>query len=166
MKIKNKDLYKFRDGFNELYKTEVPAECSLLIIKNQRLIATAIEDLEKIIKPTDAFLKEYQSKVEDIAKKYCIKNEKGIPIPKQLPSGGSIYEFTDKDRVTFELEVKELENKEELKSLIEDRKLQVEKYNTLLELDIDIDLYRIAKKLLPGLISPYQLDLIYELIDE
>ena len=166
MKIKNKDLYKFKDGFNELYKTEVPAECSLLIIKNQRLIATAIEDLEKIIKPSDEFLKKYQSKVEEIAKKYCIKNDKGIPIPKQLSNGGSIYEFTDKDRVTFELEVKELENKKELESLINDRKLQLDKYNTLLELDIDIDLHKISKKLLPQLISPYQLDLIYELIDE
>lgn len=164
--IKNKDLYRFRQGFDSLYNVEIPADLSLKVIKNLRLINIELEDLEKIVKPSEVFLKEYQPKVEDLAKKYCTKDENGNPLLKQEQNGSKLYTFNDEDKKQFEVDLIELENQEENKELISTRKKQIETFNELLEKESTIELFKVDISLLPKTITPQQIDSIYELIQE
>ena len=164
--IKNKDLYRFKQGLESLYNKEIPVELSLKVIKNLRLINIELEDLEKVVKPSDAFLKEYQPKIESLVKEYCIKDESGNPFPKKDGNGSFVYDFLDENKVKFEKAIIELENREENKDILLVRKKQIEDFNKLLDKENDMFLNKIEFKSLPTTITPQQIDLIYELIQE
>lgn len=164
--INNKDLYRFKQGFENLYNVEISAELSLKVIKNLRLLNTELEDLEKVVKPSDEFMKVYQPKVEELAKKNCIKDESGNPLPKVGPNGSTTYDFTSEGKVKFEKDLLELENNPENKTIVDERKKQIEGFNKLLEKNNDIKLNKIELSQLPKTITPQQIDLIYELIEE
>lgn len=164
--IFNKDLYRFKEGLIKLDNIDCSAELSLLIIKNKRLAINEIEDFEKIIKPTEDYINKYQVKVEEVANKYCVKDKDGKPLPRISPNGSAMYDFAPDDKIIFDKEVLVLEEKEENKVIIEERKKQVNKYNALMELPCDVPFKKIPARILPENIKPSQIDLIFELIED
>ena len=111
MGIKNRDLFKFRQGFEQLANAEASAEFSFKLIKNLRLVQGGIDILDEMIKPSEKYSKDYQPKVEEIAKKYCVKDKNGSPLPKVAPNGAALYDFSPEDKIKFDKETVKRSNK-------------------------------------------------------
>ena len=165
-KIFNKDLYRFRQGFDSLANIDSSAQFAFKIIKNLRLIQAEIDDFNKLLTPSEDYIKKYQTKVEEIAKEFCIKDENGNPKPRIGQNGQAMYDFSPANKILFDKAVEEFDKLEENVEIVQIRKDQLEKYNSFMEEPSELKLSRIPANILPEKITPSQLDFIYELVNE
>jgi histidyl-tRNA synthetase len=80
--MKKQDLYSFQRGLN-MTRFEHP-RCTYAVNKNKRQVKEIIEDMEKAVEPSEK-MKEFTKEREELAKKFCVKDEKGNPQLKKLP---------------------------------------------------------------------------------
>lgn len=165
-KIKNGDLYRFREGFDSLANAEAPVEFSYKLIKNLKLIEAEITVFDELLKPSKDYSEKYQPKVEEIAKEFCIKDKDGNIMPKMGPNGAPMYDFDAENKEKFDAAIDVLEKDEANALLIKERKAQVDKYNELMKQDSTVSFIKIPMKILPPKITPRQLNLIFELVSE
>lgn len=72
--MKKRELYKFREGLNSA-RFEHP-RVTYAVNKNKRQVDEIIKDMEKAKEP-DEKMAEFISKREELAKRFCAKDEKG-----------------------------------------------------------------------------------------
>lgn len=114
--MKKKDIYELRDGL-ELTNFEHP-RVTYAINKNKRLVATAIKDMEKYVKPTKE-MQAYIEQRESLAKKHALKDTNGNPKLKYIQGAGgkpqTVYDIPGQDdpksKYRKELDASEKKNK-------------------------------------------------------
>ena len=129
--MKKSDLYSFEIGLNRA-KFEHP-RVTYAVSKNKRLVRPIIEDMQKAVKLSEK-MEEYQKVREDLAKKYCEKNDDGspkfnkIPDPIRLGEYQMVYDIPgQKDPASkYRKELAKLENK--YKDAIDEHKEKVRRY--------------------------------------
>ncbi len=161
--MKNQDIYRLKQGC-EMVARLGGVNFSWAIVSNLRIFQVEIEKFDKIVKPTEEYTKTHQPKVEKIAKKYCLKDKDGIPIPRRLPSGNSVFDFTLDNKKKFDAEIEKLEELKENVELIKTRKNQLKVYEELMNKDSTIKLETVKKADVPKDITPAQMDMIFEMI--
>lgn len=164
--ILNKDLLRFRKGFENLADVEAHIGFTFKIVKNLRLVEAEIEIFDELIKPTDEYKEKYQKPFEEIAKQHCEKDKGGNPIVrKHEQTGNSYYSFISEEKEIFNEKVKALEEDKDVKPIVEKRKKQIEKYEQLLEKPSTVKFFKIPESELPSKMTPAQLNMIFELVE-
>lgn len=129
--------------------------------KNLAILKPEIEALQKALTPSEKFL-EYDVKRVDIVKKYAKKDEKGEFVLLEV-GGKKSYDVAGQED-TVENEVKPL--KEEYKAAIEDNEKQMIEYNTLLEQESNVELYKVKLENVPKDITAAQMTAIFPIVEE
>ena len=164
--VLNKDLVRFKQGFEGLANIEASADFSYLVIKDLRIIQKELEIFDEVVKPNEEYTKDYQPKVEEMAKKYCKKDVNDKPLPRTAPNGATMYDFDAEEKIKFDNELEKLEKDVKYKKIVEFRKKQIEDYTKLMEKESLVKLLMIPRKYLPKIIQPRQVEMIFELIEE
>jgi hypothetical protein len=162
----NKDLFRIKGGLEDMGDIHCSSQFAFKVAKNLRLIKPEIEDMAKILKASDEYMKEYQPKLEALAKKHSNKDKENNPVIKTAKDGSGQYDFSATGRAAFDKDILELEKKEENVEIVRLRKIQIDKYNELLEEPAEITFSMITFDMLPRELMPSQLSAIYELIIE
>lgn len=165
--IINRDLFRFKKGFEELANVDAEIDFTFKIVKNLRLLEEEKEIIDDFIKPSDEYKEKYQTVFETIAKKYCKKDKEGNPIiHKDENHGTNYYTFEPEDKEVLDAEVEKLKEDKDVKPLMEKREKQVEKYEQLLDKPCTVKFDKILRSELPSKMKPYQLNLIFELVEQ
>lgn len=121
------------------------------VLKNRKKIEGQVEEdkpiFEEILKPSEGF-KEYEQKRIMLCESSSEKDEEGKAITE-----GDRYKIPDMDK--FNVDLSELSN--EYKEAIDDRKHQIDEYNSLMEEDIEVEFQVIGFNDLPEDITETQL---------
>lgn len=152
----NKDLLILQQGLknvSELCGDNV--RFSYAIAKNDKLIATEIESLNKSIQATPEFQKYDEARIE-LVKKFSKKNAEGEA---EIVNN----QFVIEDLKLWEKEFKKF-NKDYTEILAK-REEQVAQYNKLLEEKTEIKLHMINENDLPRTITPQQLASILTIVE-
>jgi len=169
--MKKRALYSFERGL-QMTQFEHP-RATYAINKNKRLVREIIEDMEKCIDPEEK-MKEFFKEKEELAKKYCKRDEKGEPVLKKIPGNGSnnfqmVYDIPghDDEKSKFRKELITLEKKYETD--IKKHQDKVRKYNEeFLEEESEFKPFMIGLEFLEEYEKCPQnvMDLIFWMIDE
>jgi len=127
---------------------------SYALIKNIKSIESEIKNLNEIIKPTENFLKFEQERLI-VCQNHSIKDENSEPI-----SNGDEYQIEDMNKFNIDLEPLKIKYQDTLAK----RQKQIEKYNSLLNQEIEIDLIKIGPDDLPDAITPNEIEDIYPIL--
>jgi len=129
------------------------------VLKNRRKIEYQLEEdkliFEEILKPSEGF-KEYEEKRIALCENSSEKDEEGNAITE-----GDRYKIIDMAKFNKDLDKLTLE----YKSAVEDRKVQINEYNSLMEEDIEIDFQKIGFNDLPEELSETQLRSLEFMLD-
>lgn len=164
--ILNRDILRFKQGFESLGNIEASAEFSYKVIKNLRILQKELEIFDEMIKPSKEYTEKYQPEIEKVAKEYCKKDKGGNPVPRMTPTGQTMYDFDPAEKEKFDKRVEELEKDPKFASIITARKKQVDKYTDLMEKASELTFIKIPQRCLPEKISPRNLEMIFELIED
>jgi hypothetical protein len=129
---------------------------SYAVAKNKSIIKAEIEALEASVAPSEGFV-EFNNKRIAICMDMCAKDDDGQPI---IVDGN----YTSDDEGAMMSKVKELQ--EEYKDVLSDRDDQLKRANSLLEEEIDINLYKVSVEYIPEDITPSQMESIFLIIEE
>lgn len=162
--LSNADLFVLLEGLDALATTESGADFSFKVVKNLKLIQEEIEVVQKLSVPTKEYKEKYQSKVDALAKEHCKKDDNGQPST-NTQNGRVTYNFDPDGKEKFNEAVEKLKSDPEVKSVLEERQKQIDKYNEVLKKPADITLTKIKKEELPEKITPQQMYGIYDLIE-
>jgi hypothetical protein len=154
MKIKRAELYKILSGLNELSNAK-GVKFAYAVLKNKKAIEKELEILEELKKPSEKE-QEFEKKREGLCIKYAKKDENGNA---KIKDNQYIIEDNDKLQEDFKKLV------EDNKNLEQEKVKKQKELNSLLEEEVDIDLYKIKQDNLPNEITANQLEKI-ELIIE
>lgn len=88
--MKKKDLYSFQRGLKSA-KFEHPRS-TYAVNKNKRLVGDIIKDMEKAVEP-DEKMTEFTKEREELAKKFCVKDDKGDPKLNRVPDPNNPGQF-------------------------------------------------------------------------
>jgi len=124
------------------------------VIKNLKLIEEQLKIIEKEMKPTSDFM-EFENVRIPLCEEHAKKDETGKPI-----LINDDYQFEDMDK--FLEAIKPLQEK--YKDTLDNRQKQIDKYNKMLDEDIDIEFIKINKDELPEKISQKELESIYPIL--
>jgi len=124
------------------------------VLKNRKKLDTQVEEdrpiFEEILKPSEGF-QEYETKRIELCETSSEKDEEGKAITE-----GDRYKILDLK--TFNDDLQKLT--EEYKVSVDDRRKQIEEYNSLMEEDIEISFQLVSFDDLPEEISESQLQSI------
>lgn len=129
--MKKQDLYSFQRGLN-MAKFEHP-RCTYAVNKNKRQVKAIIEDMEKAVEPGEK-MKEFTKEREDLAKKHCVKDEKGHPKLTRLPdpnTGGTqmIYDIPGQNDESSKYRKDLAKVEKKFDEAIKEHEEKVRKYN-------------------------------------
>ncbi len=167
MNVKKRDLVILQQGIQkvgDLFGDNV--RFSYAIAKNDKLIASECEAINKTIQFTPEFA-EYDAKRVELAKKFAKKNEKG----EALEKNNQFVMFDVNDPVEKQQEDLKLWEeafdglKKEYSEVLKKRDEQVAEYNKLLDGETDVKLYMINENDLPRTITPVQLAGIISIVE-
>lgn len=161
--MKKRETYRLEKGC-EVVAGLGGAAFSYCIVNNLRLFQDEIELFNGLLKPKEDYVKKYQPLIEETAKKFCINDSKGKPIPKVLENGNTIFDFTPENKIAFDQAIDDLEKKPEFKKMVAVRKAQLKKHGDLMDQESTLKLEKINRKDLPKEITPAQLDMIFEMV--
>lgn len=150
-----KDIISLYNGLNSVGSL-VGVIFGYAVNKNISIIKPEIEALQKVATPAKEFL-EFDQKRIDIVKKYAKKDDKGDFIVKD-----NQYDVGE-NRELVEQEVEAL--KEENRVVIDARDKQINEYNTLLEEEVKVDLYKVKLESVPKDITAAQMASIFLIVD-
>lgn len=159
--MKNAELYNLRDGIAKCASLK-GADFALDLVKNARIINTAIEDLEKVKKKTEAY-DEYEKEISQLLETWS-KDENGISQKKPMGNNMVQYDIPDSKKAEYEKELKKLEKKND--KLIKEQEAKDKLWEELLPKEAeDLKLKRIKTTKMPKDISFEQMYGIEQLID-
>lgn len=161
MSFKKKDILEINEALNSLLSSGEVKSKNLVyaIIKNTKLVEPEVTALSKALETDSEEFKTYVEETREIYGKYADIDEQGNI--KTVPGGIVLKDPTTKDEVSKL--IVDLDDK--YKDAIEARKVEIEKYNEILDEDVEIDFYKIKLEYLPEEIEPrvlYILDPIVE----
>lgn len=136
-----------------------------VVARNLALIKPEIEALEKALEASDEFLKYDKERIE-LAKKFSKKDEKGEPIVVKRVENGVEREVFDGLENNPEWEAAFNVLKEQYKSVLEARELQIKEQNEILKTESTVQLHKIALSDVPQEISSQQMNWIIEIVNE
>lgn len=160
--MKNLDLYRLKQALEGLGGVE-NVSFAYAVVKNLKLLEKEIEILEEVRKPSDEFTQEFQPKVDELVKKHSKKDEDGNPEQADGPQGATI-QVDPANKAKFEKEFAKLEK--ENKPLVDQRMVQLNKFNDLLQVEAEIELVKIKKEDLPENIKVAELYGISDILED
>jgi hypothetical protein len=132
---------------------------AFVVLKNRKKLEAQIEEdktiFEEILKPSEGF-KEYEEKRIALCEASSEKNEEGKP-----KTEGDRYVIIDMNKFNTDL----AKLTEEYKASVDDRKHQIEEYNSLMEEDMLIEFQKIGVNDLPTDLTENQLRLLEFMLD-
>lgn len=148
--MKRKDIPSVLNTLNEVSELK-GVKFAFAVLKNRKRIETQIEGdkeiFEKILTPPDEF-KDFETKRIELCVLHSDKDENGTPIIKD-------DQYVIKDLNLFNVELDKIS--ETYKDVIEERKKQVDEYNSLMEEDLELEFKKVSVDDLPDEISEKQL---------
>lgn len=156
MKVKRVELMQLGNSFNAVSDLK-GVKFAYAILKNKKIIANELEVLQTLAKPNPKF-REYETKRVALCEEYCDKDEKGKPKVEKNNYVG--LEENEK----FKEELNKLQ--EEYKSVLDNQNKKREEYITLMQEEIEIDLYKVILDNLPEDITPKQLESIKLIVED
>lgn len=157
--MKNDELYVMKEGLNAVpdkvsYQDEKKKgiiNFKFSVSKNKRMLNNHLKDVEEAIKSSEDYSK-YRKEEQELSKKFCRKDEEGKNIIIPTVEGrvkGERYDIEGQDDPDSEysLAFKKLENK--YRKEIDERKVQLDKFNIFLEEESDFEPYLIPFNLVP-----------------
>lgn len=160
--MKKADLYRIKTGLEDFgdVKGGVFAH---RVVKNLQLIMFEIEVLDKIRKPSDEYTIKVQKPIEELVRKYALKNEEGNIVEEQTEWGTSI-------KVDSKNESKFIEDKEKIlvnnPKLVEEYENQLKEFEKVLDEEIKLPFIYIESGDIPEHVSVKQLYKIRELLED
>jgi len=145
------DLYNKMQGLR--YHSD-NKKFSYALIKNIKNVESDINKLNEIIKPTQDFL-EFEKERISICRLHAIKDENDEPI-----LNGDEFQIENMDKFSLDLEPLKIKYRD----VLTERQKQIEKYNSLLDEDINIELVKIGPDDLPDGITPNEIEDIYTIL--
>lgn len=143
------------DGVSELKGVKF----AFTVLKNRKLLESQVEEdkpiFEEILKPTEGF-REYEEKRIALCENSSEKDEEGKAITE-----GDRYKIIDLKKFNGDLE----SLTEEYQASVDDRKQQIEEYNSLMEEDMPLEFHTIVFDDLPEDLTESQLRSIEFMID-
>lgn len=152
--MKNKDLYTLHNGLEAVSKLG-GARFSYGVSKNKKLIIAELTTIEEANKPSDEF-KKYDEERIALCKEMSHKDEKG-----EAKMIGRNFDIIDIDAFNKAFDKLKTKHKEAFDGYIK----QQEDYNTLLEQESTVELFKIKQEVLPEDITPTLLDGIFSVIE-
>jgi len=152
--MKRSELFNLYNKLQGLRYHTDNKKFSYAMIKNIKSIEIEIVKHNEIIKPDEEFLQFEQERL-DICKSHTLKDENGVPILK-----GDEFQIENMDKFNLEL----VPIKEKYKTVLSHRQELIEKYNSLLDDDIEFDLVKVGPDDLPDSITPDELEDIYPML--
>ncbi len=152
--MKRSELFNLYNKLQGLRSYNDNKRFSYALIKNIKIIQEEIEKLNEIIKPNDEFLKFEDERIQ-ICNSHCVKDENGEP-----DLDGDEFKIIDKDK--FDESLKPL--KEKHNTTLNQRQQQIEKYNSMLDDNIEIELSKVGPDDLPDNITSNELEDIYPML--
>ena len=129
------------------------------VLKNRKKLEAQVEEdkpiFEEILKPSDGF-QEYEKKRITLCETSSEKDDDGKAITE-----GDRYKILDMNKFNGDL----TNLSEEYKESVEDRKKQIEEYNTLMEENMSIDFQKLNFDDLPEELTESQLQTIEFMLD-
>lgn len=166
LSIKNSVLLRFQQGFLTLRNTVGSADFGYLLIKNRKLVEAELAVLSELREQSEEYTKEYQPLLEELAKKHCVRDAKNNPIIRRGMTGEALYDFTVEARELFDKEVTALEESKKYSPLAKVQNAKLEQYEEAMQKDCKLEFWMIARSALPRELTPGQIDLIFELIED
>lgn len=155
------ELFTFIEKLDKI-KNLKGVKFNYIIDKNKKLIQQEIEDIKKVIEPTEKF-KEYENKRVEILTEFADKNPDGSPKLTQEANGIIKFEI-DPDNKKFQKAINA--HIEEYKEVIQDRDKQMFEYNNFLAETADISLFKFKLTDIPEDIIGEQFEVISIFIEE
>jgi hypothetical protein len=156
--MKRKDFGPAIDALNSVSEVK-GVKFAFAVLKNRRKLESQIEDdrtiFEEILKPSEGF-KEYEDKRISLCESSSEKDEEGKAITE-----GDRYKIID--MVKFNNDLNELT--EEYQDVVDDRKKQIEEYNSLMEENIELDFQKVGFNDLPEELTENQLRSLEFMLD-
>lgn len=153
--MKRSELFDFYNKMQGLRYHSDSKKFSYTLIKNIKAIEEDIKKLNEIIKPDDEFMKFEKERIS-ICEKHALKDENGEP----LKEGD---EFKIGNMATFSEELKPI--KEKYSGILLKRQEQINKYNSMLDDDVYLEILKIGPDDLPENITPNEIEDIYYMLD-
>jgi hypothetical protein len=152
--MKRKDLYNSFHAL-EVVKDLKGVKFAYALLKNKKKIEEEIKIFEEIIKPNAKF-EEYEIERIRLCEFHSEKNEDGTPV-----IISNRYKLVDDNIFNKELELLKLDYNE----FIDERMMQLNEYNKMLEEDINIEIIKIKFDDIPSNISAKELEDIDFMVD-
>lgn len=152
--MKRSELFELYNKMQGLRYHSDNKKFSYALIKNIKNIENEINILNEIIKPTQDFL-EFEKERITICRSHAIKDENDEPI-----LNGDEFQIEDMNKFNLDLEPLKIKYRDSLTK----RQKQIEKYNSLLDENIEIEFVKIGPDDLPDNITPNEIEDIYPIL--
>lgn len=153
----------------EILKSEIDnikklqgAKLSYAIIKNIDIINNHVNTIKSLIETSEEYIN-YEKDRNDLCIKYCKKNNLNELITITKEDGSQEYDI-DINNDNWINEMNALKNKYE--KCIQDRNIQIEKYNYFLNQNAEIELYKFPLEDVPDNVNVEMMDIIKNFIIE
>ena len=175
MTMKNEELYVMREGLNAVpekvtYQDEKKKgiiNFKFAVSKNKRLLKDHLTDLEAAIEATEKF-KEYREKEQKLSKKHCRRDKDGKNVIIPVIEGsvrGEQFDIIGYDDPGSEYSVQFKKLEKEYQKEIDERKVQMEKFNEHLKEESTFKPYFIPFDWVPDDLPQKAMDGILYIID-
>lgn len=152
--MKRSELFDLYNRLQGLRYHSDNKKFSYALIKNIKTIESEINRLNEIIKPTEDFLQFEQERIA-ICRSHAIKDENGEPI-----LNGDEFQIEDMSKFNSDLEPMKMKYQD----VLHKRQQQIEKYNSLLDEQVEVELIKIGPDDLPDSITPNEIEDIYPIL--
>lgn len=135
-KLKNYQILDLMEAFARIGKQGITSNkrFSYAVLMNDAELSKKVEVILSIATPSDNF-KEYSEKRDDIVLKYAERGDDGNVI---FSDDGNHVQISDDKMDTAKKELDELST--EYSDIIDERDKEIEEYNTILDLEVEVDL--------------------------
>lgn len=152
--MKRGELFELYDKLQGLRSYSDNKKFSYALIKNIKLIEEEIKIQNDLIKPSKRF-QDFEQERINICQSHAVRDENNKPI-----LNGNEYQIKDMEIFNSAL----IPIKEKYNDILIERQAQIEKYNIMLDENINIDLVKVGVDDLPDGITPNELEDIYPIL--
>ncbi len=152
--MKRSELFNLYNKLQGLRHHSDNKKFSYALIKNIKTIESDINKLNEIIKPDNDFIQFEQERI-GICHSHAIKDENEEPI-----LNGDEFQIENMEQFNLALEPIKIKYQD----VLSNRQQQIEKYNSLLDNEINMELVKIGPDDLPDTITPNEIEDIYPIL--
>ena len=173
--MKNSELYVLKEGLNAVpekvtyqdAKKKGIINFKMAVSKNKRDLKNHLMDLESAIEPTKKY-NEYREKEQKLSKKYCRRDKEGKNVVIPIIEGsqrGEQFDIIGYDNPGSEYSIQFEKLGKEYKKEIDERKVQMEKFNEHLKEKSAFNPYLVPFNIVPDDLPQKAMDGILYIID-